>query len=101
MAVQSHIRWFSQIGLDDVAEVGGKTASLGELFSVLGPHGIRVPDGFAITAQAYRDALSAERSWDELRRLMVFNHPRHCAPRRSRCGGRPYRLPSDRKYRAS
>jgi pyruvate, water dikinase len=74
MAVQSHIRWFGEIGLDDVAEVGGKMASLGELFSALGPHGIRVPEGFAITAQAYRDALGPERSWDELRPLMAFDH---------------------------
>src|SRR5579864_7849385 len=74
MSSQTHIRWFSQIGLDDVPEVGGKTASLGELYSVLGPRGVRVPDGFAVTARAYRDALGAAGVWGELRRLMAFDH---------------------------
>jgi pyruvate,water dikinase len=74
MAGETHIRWFSEIGLGDVAEVGGKTASLGELYSALGPQGIRVPDGFAVTAAAYRDALSGVGAWDELRALMQFDH---------------------------
>jgi pyruvate,water dikinase len=74
MSATSFIRWFSQIGLADVPEVGGKTASLGELYSVLGPQDVRVPDGFALTAAAYRDALRAAGAWDELRRLMMFDH---------------------------
>ena len=74
MSSQRYIRWFDEIGLDDVAEVGGKTASLGELYSVLGPQGVRVPNGFAVTAAAYRDALDAAECWDELRRLMGFDH---------------------------
>jgi len=65
-----YVRWFNNIGLDDVALVGGKTASLGELYSALSEHGIRVPNGFAITAQAYRDALTAARAWDPLRQLL-------------------------------
>lgn len=73
MAIQTHIRWFNQIGLDDVAEVGGKTASLGELYSALGD-GIRVPKGFAVTAAAYRDALDAAGGWTDLRRLLDFDH---------------------------
>lgn len=48
------IRWFDQIGLEDVATVGGKNASLGEMYRVLSPRGIRVPNGFATTADAYR-----------------------------------------------
>jgi pyruvate,water dikinase len=44
---------------DDVARVGGKNASLGELIRALGPTGINVPPGFATTAQAYRDLLAA------------------------------------------
>ncbi len=44
---------FSQIRLTDIAKVGGKNASLGELFNTLAPKGIRVPDGFAVTADAY------------------------------------------------
>lgn len=47
------IRWFRQIGLADIAIVGGKNASLGELYRKLTPRGIRVPNGFAVTAEAY------------------------------------------------
>jgi pyruvate,water dikinase len=48
------IRWFDDIGMSDVAEVGGKNASLGEMRTALTPLGIRTPDGFATTADAYR-----------------------------------------------
>lgn len=48
-----YIRWFQQIGINDVALVGGKNASLGELYRELAPRGIKVPNGFAITAEAY------------------------------------------------
>jgi pyruvate,water dikinase len=50
----SFVRWFSNIGLADLPLVGGKNASLGELTRALGEAGVRVPDGFAITADAYR-----------------------------------------------
>jgi pyruvate, water dikinase len=63
------VRWFKDIRLGDVPLVGGKTASLGELYS-LSAHGIRVPDGFALTAQAYRDALSQAQAWDRLHALL-------------------------------
>lgn len=56
----SYIRWFRDIRLADVALVGGKTASLGELYSELGAAGVRVPNGFAITAEAYRALLDAD-----------------------------------------
>ncbi len=49
----SHVRWFSQIGMDDLEEVGGKNASLGEMVSNLADLGVSVPDGFATTSQAY------------------------------------------------
>jgi pyruvate,water dikinase len=48
------IRWFDELGLDDVPLVGGKNASLGELRGALAPKGVRIPDGFATTADAYR-----------------------------------------------
>ena len=48
------IRWFREIDLDDVGTVGGKNASLGEMIRELTPKGIRIPDGFATTADAYR-----------------------------------------------
>jgi pyruvate phosphate dikinase-like enzyme len=53
-----NIRWFRDIRLADVGLVGGKNASLGELFSVLSVQGVRVPNGFALTADAYRNALT-------------------------------------------
>ncbi|MCR4275842.1 MAG: phosphoenolpyruvate synthase [Candidatus Parcubacteria bacterium] len=48
-----HIVWLQDIGMDDVAQVGGKNASLGELIRDLVPQGVRVPGGFAVTASAY------------------------------------------------
>ena len=48
------IKWFSEISLEDIAQVGGKNASLGEMFCALASKGVRVPEGFAITAAAYR-----------------------------------------------
>ena len=56
----TYIRWFRDIGLADIGLVGGKTASLGELFGQLGAAGVRVPDGFAVTAEAYRALLDAD-----------------------------------------
>ena len=65
-----YIRSFLELGLNDVGLVGGKTASLGELYSVLSSQGVAVPNGFAITADAYRDALSQGDVADELHRLL-------------------------------
>jgi pyruvate, water dikinase len=42
------IRWFREINIADVAIVGGKNASLGEMYQELTPSGIRVPNGFAV-----------------------------------------------------
>jgi pyruvate,water dikinase len=53
------IRWFSEIGIGDVPSVGGKNASLGEMYNALSSKGVRVPNGFAITAEAYRRFLGA------------------------------------------
>jgi pyruvate,water dikinase len=47
------IQWFETIGLGDTATVGGKNASLGEMYRELSPHGIKIPNGFAVTAEAY------------------------------------------------
>ncbi|MFO7582815.1 phosphoenolpyruvate synthase, partial [Guyparkeria sp.] len=49
-----YVRRFSELGMDDVASVGGKNASLGEMVAKLGDRGVQVPDGFATTADAYR-----------------------------------------------
>jgi pyruvate,water dikinase len=48
-----YIRFFKDIGIEDVPRVGGKNASLGEMFRELSAQGVRVPNGFAITADAY------------------------------------------------
>ncbi len=48
------VLWFDQVGIVDVSLVGGKNASLGEMYTTLVPKGIRIPNGFAITAYAYR-----------------------------------------------
>ena len=50
----SNVRWFAELGLADLEEVGGKNASLGEMIANLSSAGVRVPDGFATTADAYR-----------------------------------------------
>ena len=65
----AYIRPFGSLGMDDVPLVGGKTASLGELRGLLRSQPIGVPDGFAVTATAYRDALSEAGAWAELRIL--------------------------------
>lgn len=53
----SDIRWFEEIGIEDVPVVGGKNASLGEMYRELASKGVNVPNGFAVTAQAYREFL--------------------------------------------
>jgi pyruvate, water dikinase len=49
----SYVVWFEDVGRADVALVGGKSASLGEMIQTLGPKGIHVPPGFATTSDAY------------------------------------------------
>ena len=48
-----YIRFFNQIGIEDVALVGGKNASLGEMRQCLSAKGVSVPNGFATTSEAY------------------------------------------------
>ncbi|MEO1699278.1 MAG: phosphoenolpyruvate synthase [Planctomycetota bacterium] len=61
---QHLILWFSEVGKDDAELVGGKGASLGELYRELVPEGVRVPNGFTTTATAYRRFLEAPASRD-------------------------------------
>jgi len=51
---QPYIKWFADIGIADVPLVGGKNASLGEMVRELASKGVKVPDGFAVTADAFR-----------------------------------------------
>ncbi|HEY8003852.1 MAG TPA: PEP/pyruvate-binding domain-containing protein, partial [Phenylobacterium sp.] len=69
MPATDYIRSFESLGVEDVALVGGKTASLGELRKLLAGGWIEVPEGFAITAEAYRDALTEAGVWERLRAL--------------------------------
>ena len=65
-----YVRWFGDLGVADVAEVGGKNASLGELFRELNPLGVNIPNGFAITAAAYRDTLTESGTWQGLEEIL-------------------------------
>ncbi|MGE3979779.1 MAG: PEP/pyruvate-binding domain-containing protein, partial [Nitrospira sp.] len=48
------VKWFEKLGIEDVPSVGGKNASLGEMYRELAAKGVKVPNGFAVTADAYR-----------------------------------------------
>ncbi len=61
-----YIRFFDAIGINDVGLVGGKNASLGEMYQRLGSQGVRIPNGFAVTAEAYRYVLDEARAWEPL-----------------------------------
>jgi pyruvate,water dikinase len=70
------VRWFKELGSGDVPSVGGKAASLGEMFCTLTSRGVRIPNGFATTVAAYDRFLDAPvvlEEWagfsDEARRL--------------------------------
>ena len=77
MSTTDYVRWFSDIRLGDVALVGGKNASLGELYATLSGQGVRVPNGFALTAEAFRDALTATNAWQRLHQLLDNLDKRH------------------------
>ncbi|MDC0535394.1 phosphoenolpyruvate synthase, partial [Francisellaceae bacterium] len=68
---------FDQVGVNDVDKVGGKNSSLGEMISNLTSLGVNVPNGFATTADAYRDFLKNDgldkRISDKLKTLDVDN----------------------------
>ena len=53
------IQWLHDLHIDDVPQVGGKNASLGEMIGALSSEDIRVPGGFATTADAYREFLTS------------------------------------------
>jgi pyruvate,water dikinase len=62
-----YVRSFEDLTLDDIPLVGGKNASFGEMIGSLAPLGVRVPGGFALTADAYRALLDAPGARDRLR----------------------------------
>jgi pyruvate,water dikinase len=58
MMMTDYVRWLQDLGMEDVPVVGGKNASLGEMIRNLDHVGVRVPGGFATTAEAYREFLA-------------------------------------------
>ena len=65
------IKWFEEVGTGDVALVGGKNASLGEMIRNLSEKGVAVPSGFAITAEAYRYLLQETGIQEKIRDALV------------------------------
>ena len=61
-----YIRRFSELSNRDVALVGGKNASLGEMYSALSSQGVNVPNGYATTAEAYRHFLKHNNLHDRI-----------------------------------
>ena len=64
------IKWFRELSIGDISLVGGKNASLGEMFRELAPKGVKVPDGFAITSDAYRHLLRSANLDEEITRIL-------------------------------
>jgi pyruvate,water dikinase len=69
--MSTYIKRFKEIGITDIAAVGGKNSSLGEMFSRLSSKGIPVPDGFATTAFAFEEFLSHNALHAQLNDLML------------------------------
>jgi pyruvate,water dikinase len=65
-----YIAWFDQLTMHDVALVGGKNASLGEMISHLSQAGVNVPAGFATTTEAYREFLNVNGLTDRINQLL-------------------------------
>ncbi|USN53641.1 MAG: phosphoenolpyruvate synthase [Candidatus Nomurabacteria bacterium] len=67
---KEHILWFNQVSNKDVGLVGGKNASLGEMYRRLTKKGVYVPNGFAITAEAYQHFITKGGIKKEIRRIL-------------------------------
>ena len=102
MKKYQYIRFFDEIGISDIPLVGGKNASLGEMYQQLTSKGVKVPNGFAITAEAYRYVLDQADVWEALRETLAnldrldVNHLAN-AGRRARHIVYTARLPDDLK----
>lgn len=66
----SYICWFNELSINDIPLVGGKNASLGEMYRELAGEGVMVPNGFAITAEAYRYMLDRAGAWPRLHEFL-------------------------------
>jgi pyruvate, water dikinase len=71
MDKQKNILFFNHIGISDISKVGGKNASLGEIYNQLTPLGINIPNGFALTAEAYRTFRKENNLENPLSKLLI------------------------------
>ena len=67
---EKFILWFDELGIEDVPLVGGKNASLGEMYRLLTKKGIRIPNGFAITATSYQYLLKRAGVEDDIKQVL-------------------------------
>ena len=65
-----YIRWFEETTIEDVPLVGGKNASLGEMYRELTSKGVKIPNGFSVTAEAYWHVLNAGGILDKLKKTL-------------------------------
>jgi len=70
MSKNKYILWFDEISHKDVSLVGGKNASLGEMYSNLTSKGVNVPNGFAITTKAYWYFIKANNLENEIKKIL-------------------------------
>jgi pyruvate,water dikinase len=71
MSNSPYVLWFKDLTIGDVPVVGGKTASLGEMYNALRGKGVRIPNGFAITAHAYRHLMESTGAMDRVRDILA------------------------------
>ena len=67
---KAFVLWFNELGIEDVPYVGGKNASLGEMYRNLTKKGIRIPNGFAVTASAYRHLIEKAGIKDSIKDIL-------------------------------
>lgn len=67
---KKYVLWFDEIGIEDVPSVGGKNASLGEMYRELTPKGVKIPNGFATSAEAYWHFLDSAGILDKLKETL-------------------------------
>ena len=67
---KAFVLWFDQLGIEDVPLVGGKNASLGEMYRHLVPKGVKIPNGFAVTAYAYRYLLEKTGTTEKIKDIL-------------------------------
>src|SRR3989338_4290779 len=68
---KNFVKWYSEVSIADVPSVGGKNAALGEMYSNLVPFGVNIPDGFALTADAYRYFFKKTGLDEKIKKILV------------------------------